>query len=81
MANYAGAEFAALNETLTFPDGTMELTQCIEVELLLDNVSEPQMLLSDIFTATATFQGKSSDVTLGQVIAFDAENSGMFLYL
>ena len=73
---HAGGEFAPLNATLTFPDGTTELTRCIDVELLLDNAIEPQLLLSDIFAATATFQGVSTAVTLGQVLAIDTPNSG-----
>jgi hypothetical protein len=66
---------------LVFPDGTMELTQCIDVELLLDNVSEPDMLLSDIFAVTVIFQGESAAMTLGQVFTFDSANSGNKSYV
>ena len=53
----------------------MELTQCIGVELPLDNSSEPDALLSNIFSVTTVFQGESSTVTLGLVFAIDAASS------
>ena len=73
----AGTEFSPLNETLTFPADTTELTRCIDVELFLDGAAEPLMLLNDIFAATAMFQGNSVAVMLGQVLATDTASSGM----
>lgn len=61
-------EFAPLNEILMFVDGSMELTQCIDVVLSLDDTFEPQLLLNNIFVMTMMFHGESSTLTLGQLL-------------
>ena len=54
----------------------MELTQCIDIGLTLDSVSESPMLLMDMLAATATFQGGNLAIMLGEVFAVDTANSG-----
>ena len=72
----ADGEFTPLNELIIFEEGTIELTQCIDVGLMPDSISEPPMLLMDMLAANATFQGETSVIMLGDVFAVDTINSG-----
>lgn len=74
---HAGGEFEIADETLTFIAGTTELTQCINVELVLDSNFEPPSLLNEIFATNETFLGEISPLTLGQVLAVDASGKLM----
>ena len=61
---------------IVFEEGTADLTQCIDVGLMLDTISELPMLLTNMVTANATFHGERSVLMLGEVFAVDNNNSG-----
>lgn len=81
IGNFVSAEsvFENLAVTLIFTDGTTDLVQCITgLEVTLDDVVRPTVVLEDIFTVTTTFEGQNSTVQTGQITLSDSTGKLIF---
>ena len=71
ILNFIDSNFGPFESILTFPNGTTELRQCINVPLAqADNIVRPPNIIN-VFNATITFQGEMRTMLLGQIFLMD----------